>query len=84
MDEFALYSPRQVARMLKVSDETVRKWIDDGTMPHANVGRHKRINRLHLEEWHKRATAAAESQDSSGLAEIGEPPPLNIREIFDC
>ena len=39
-----LYSIREIADHLKVSDKTVRRWIDQGRLPVHRIGRQLRIS----------------------------------------
>lgn len=39
------------AKLLKVDEETIREWIEDGTIPSYRVGDKTRLNRVELMEW---------------------------------
>jgi len=38
-----VYTPREIARMLKVSERTVRRWVRAGELPALRFGRQLRI-----------------------------------------
>jgi nitrogen PTS system EIIA component len=44
-------SVREAARLLAVSEETVYRWIQDGSLPASRVRREYRLNRTELQEW---------------------------------
>lgn len=44
-------SVREAARLLAVSEETVHRWIRDGSLPASRVRREYRLNRTELQEW---------------------------------
>ena len=44
-------SVREAARLLGVSEETVHRWIRDGSLPASRVRREHRLNRTELQEW---------------------------------
>ena len=49
----------EVAEMLKLNQQTVRNWIDQGSLPALRVGRRVRIKRSDFERVLARATRAA-------------------------
>jgi excisionase family DNA binding protein len=62
----------EVAAMLKLNQQTVRNWIDQGSLPALRVGRRVRIRRSDLErvlEQGATAGAAASSRESGPSAE---------------
>ncbi len=69
----------EVAQLLKLNQQTVRNWIDQGSLPALRVGRRVRIKRSDLERVLAdgyRAGTAAESRQASPSAEDfwgGEP-----------
>ncbi len=63
MAEQPILTVPQVAEELQVTAQTIRNWIDSGTLPAAKIGRSFRIKREHVEELLTRAQA-----DSSSLA----------------
>jgi excisionase family DNA binding protein len=69
----------EVAEMLKLNQQTVRNWIDQGSLPALRVGRRVRIRRSDLErklEEGSTTGAASSIRDSSPSAEDfwgGEP-----------
>lgn len=42
---------KDAAKLLKVDEETIHKWIDNGTIPSYRVGDKTRLNRVELMEW---------------------------------
>ena len=42
---------RDAARLLKVDEDTVHQWIENGTIPSYRVGDKTRLNRVELMEW---------------------------------
>jgi excisionase family DNA binding protein len=62
----------EVAEMLKLNQQTVRNWIDQGSLPALRVGRRVRIRRSDLErllEEGRIAGPESAAQDSSPSAE---------------
>lgn len=49
--ELVELSTREVARLLNVSENTVYRWIREGTLPAHRVHDHYRFNRVELQEW---------------------------------
>ena len=79
----------EVAEMLKLNQQTVRNWIDQGSLPALRVGRRVRIRRSDLErklEEGSTTGAASATRETSPSAEDfwgGEPwggEPLGIAE----
>jgi excisionase family DNA binding protein len=80
----------EVAQLLKLNQQTVRNWIDQGSLPALRVGRRVRIKRSDLERVLAdgySAGATAESRPSSPSAEdfwggepvgIAEPAPVPV------
>lgn len=60
MDESHLYTIAEVAKALKVSDETVRRWCRKGAIPYVMVGpfKLKRITHAELERQRRDAGIA--------------------------
>lgn len=78
----------EVAEMLKLNQQTVRNWIDQGSLPALRVGRRVRIRRSDLERVLAAGATAPESSPSTrdapsaqdfwggepvGMAETGDP-----------
>jgi excisionase family DNA binding protein len=69
----------EVAEMLKLNQQTVRNWIDQGSLPALRVGRRVRIRRSDLERLLEEGSTAANAhpaQNSGPSAEDfwgGEP-----------
>jgi excisionase family DNA binding protein len=55
----------EVAELLKLNQQTVRNWIDQGSLPALRVGRRVRIRRTDLE---RVLQAGATSSDSAAVA----------------
>jgi excisionase family DNA binding protein len=58
----------EVAEMLKLNQQTVRNWIDQGSLPAVRVGRRVRIRRSDLER-------VLDEGYSSGAATTARQPP---------
>jgi excisionase family DNA binding protein len=43
MDKVAFYTPKEAAELLKVSERTVRRWIEEGKLSAWRFGRQLRI-----------------------------------------
>src|SRR3984893_7654919 len=57
----------EVAGMLKLNQQTVRNWIDQGSLPALRVGRRVRIRRSDLDRVLQRSyTGGTSSRDESG------------------
>jgi excisionase family DNA binding protein len=67
----------EVAELLKLNQQTVRNWIDQGSLPALRVGRRVRIKRSDFERViEQSATTAAAAHDTGPSAEdfwSGEP-----------
>src|SRR5437763_1808466 len=77
----------EVAAMLKLNQQTVRNWIDQGSLPALRIGRRVRIRRSDLERVLEQgstapagatAPAVASAQDEGPGAE-GARPPYELR-----
>jgi excisionase family DNA binding protein len=61
LEEQAFLKPQEVATLLRVSTQTVRRWITGGELPAYKVGRAWRIKEIDLAMWlngHRTATMA--------------------------
>src|ERR1700740_3137061 len=60
----------EVAEMLKLNQQTVRNWIDQGSLPALRVGRRVRIRRSDLERLLEEGRTArpASATDETGLS----------------
>ena len=65
----------EVAELLKLNQQTVRNWIDQGSLPAVRVGRRVRIRRSDLE----RVLAEGETQ---GAARSGEPVSQSAEDFW--
>ncbi len=57
----------EVAELLKLNQQTVRNWIDQGSMPAIRIGRRVRIKRSDLERVLARGYQGAEALQDPGL-----------------
>jgi excisionase family DNA binding protein len=62
-EEGALLTPGEVAGCLRVSIQTVRRWINAGKLPAYKVGRAWRIKEADLQSWLKERRIAATTSD---------------------
>lgn len=56
----------EVAEILKLNQQTVRNWIDQGSLPALRVGRRVRIRRSDLERLLEAASTAASGAQEAG------------------
>jgi excisionase family DNA binding protein len=80
-DEFLTVA--EIAGILKLNQQTVRNWIDHGTLPALHVGRRVRVRRSDFEALLERGRTVrpAEPQQSAGEAFWeGELMPMPIVE----
>jgi excisionase family DNA binding protein len=63
-----LYTPKETAALLKISERTVRRWIAEGTLPARRYGRQLRIERDAVLTLGVAADAAESEADAAGLA----------------
>jgi excisionase family DNA binding protein len=77
LDESEFLTVAEVAQTLKLNQQTVRNWIDQGTLPAVRVGRRVRIRRSDLErKLEEGATMGQAARRASTTAEDfwgGEP-----------
>src|SRR5437016_11755897 len=79
----------EVAEMLKLNQQTVRNWIDQGSLPALRVGRRVRIKRSDLDQVLTNAYSGSAPGDAAGATPsaedfwggepvgVAEPPPPN-------
>lgn len=68
-----------VARILKINEQTVRNWIDRGELPAFHVGRRVRVRREDFEALLERSytgKAASKSSSFEGIWSGEIPPPV--------
>ena len=74
----------EVAEMLKLNQQTVRNWIDQGSLPAVRVGRRVRIRRSDLERVLERgyttATADTAAQPGPSAEDFWGGEPVGIPE----
>lgn len=63
MDESEFLTVAEVAQTLKLNQQTVRNWIDQGSLPALRIGRRVRIRRADFE---RLIEAGATRTDSTG------------------
>ena len=76
----------EVAELLKLNQQTVRNWIDQGSLPALRVGRRVRIRRSDLERvLEAGATSAENSPGRSGhsAADFWGGEPVGMAETVD-
>lgn len=58
-EQKAFLTPQEVSGLLRISTQTVRRWINEGKLPAYKVGRAWRIKETDLDQWlNKQRTAA--------------------------
>jgi excisionase family DNA binding protein len=62
----------EVAEMLKLNQQTVRNWIDQGSLPAVRVGRRVRIRRSDLERVLEQGYTATPSSSAAGAGPSAE------------
>lgn len=67
MDESEFLTVAEVAQTLKLNQQTVRNWIDQGSLPALRIGRRVRIRRSDFE----RLIEAGATQPGSARAQPG-------------
>jgi excisionase family DNA binding protein len=67
LDESEFLTVAEVAQTLKLNQQTVRNWIDQGSLPALRIGRRVRIRRSDFE----RLIEAGATQPGSSRAEAG-------------
>jgi PTS system nitrogen regulatory IIA component len=67
-------TPRDAARLLKVSEETIHDWIRSGALPCHRVQDRYRLNRVELLEW----ASARNLQVSPAIFREGSAPPPEL------
>ena len=74
----------EVAETLKLNQQTVRNWIDQGTLPALRVGRRVRIKRSDfqriLEESYSAGTAAASRRPGPSADDFWGGEPVGVAE----
>ena len=72
-DEFMTVA--EVATILKLNQQTVRNWIDAGTLPAVRIGRRVRIKRSDFDRVVADGYSGARSAAPSGIWDGEVPPP---------
>ncbi len=74
----------EVAEMLKLNQQTVRNWIDQGSLPAVRVGRRVRIKRSDLErvldEGYSAGTASSKERTRPSAEDFWGGEPIGIPE----
>ena len=70
LNEVNFLTVAEVAAMLKLNQQTVRNWIDQGSLPALRVGRRVRIRRSDLERVLEKSSTVgtARPNESEGLS----------------
>jgi excisionase family DNA binding protein len=85
VSDYSFLTVAEVAELLKLNQQTVRNWIDQGTLPAFRVGRRVRIDRKDLEDllaagYKNTATASVADENAFTAKQFwqGEdhPPPV--------
>ena len=88
MDESEFLTVAEVAQTLKLNQQTVRNWIDQGSLPALRIGRRVRIRRSDFERLIEAGATRADSSrpqpgpsaedfwggEPVGVAESDQPP----------
>jgi len=69
-----VFTVGEVARVLKVSEQTIRNWIDAGVMPALRIGRRLRIRRSVLQDVLEHGLELADDEPARA-APSGTAPP---------
>ena len=72
-DEFLTVA--EVAEILKLNQQTVRNWIDAGTLPAVRIGRRVRIKRSDFDGVVEAGYGGPRPASSTGIWEGEVPPP---------
>ena len=51
LEQQSFLTPQEVADLLRVSADTVRRWVNAGRLPAYKVGRGLRIKRIDFDRW---------------------------------
>jgi excisionase family DNA binding protein len=62
----------EVAELLKLNQQTVRNWIDQGSLPALRVGRRVRIRRADLERLLEEGSTAGQASTAQGSGPSAE------------
>jgi excisionase family DNA binding protein len=62
----------QIAEILRLNQQTVRNWIDEGSLPAMRVGRRVRVRWGDVEAMMKPASPAISGGGSSGAAPVAQ------------
>src|SRR5438105_3944901 len=73
----------EVAAMLKLNQQTVRNWIDQGSLPALRVGRRVRIRRSDLERVLAEGSTAAARQKGPSAEDFWGGEPVGLAEPVD-
>jgi excisionase family DNA binding protein len=69
-DEFLTVA--EVAETLKLNQQTIRNWIDQGSLPALRVGRRVRVLRRDLDQLLAEASATSASQPGADAGQDGD------------
>src|SRR5437588_8535293 len=74
----------EVASMLKLNQQTVRNWIDQGSLPALRVGRRVRIRRSDLERLLEEGSTASARNDGPSAEDFWGGEPVGLAEPADA
>lgn len=66
-----LYTIPEVADILRVTRQTVYRWVEEGQIETIYAGAHRRVTREQVEAFLARSTSRAQVEQSSRLASRG-------------
>jgi excisionase family DNA binding protein len=72
-DEFLTVA--DIATILKLNQQTVRNWIDQGKLPAIHIGRRVRVRRSDFDRLLEHSYTAAQPQEAPASIWDGEVPP---------
>jgi excisionase family DNA binding protein len=73
----------EVAAMLKLNQQTVRNWIDQGSLPALRVGRRVRIRRSDLERVLEEGSTAAAREKGPSAEDFWGGEPVGLAEAVE-
>jgi putative molybdopterin biosynthesis protein len=65
LEQYTFLTPQEVSDLLRVSVQTVRRWIKEGGLPAYKVGRGWRIREQDLNDWLSQQRSTGEADGSS-------------------
>jgi putative molybdopterin biosynthesis protein len=65
LEQYTFLTPQEVSDLLRVSVQTVRRWIKEGGLPAYKVGRGWRIREQDLNDWLSQQRSTGEADGST-------------------